>query len=294
MDELVDKELEPCAPTGTTPGKRSYNVPSTLVCTSPHDRILERFRGHKSQRTTESSDATSSNGAAVILDGDEIRFNNVEAFPNPQTIDHSYAVHAPQELAKEMTYGTEGRAKPALVPVSPSQPGIETPETFKSKENVAPIDCGGQSESQQEYNHEEGTDDWFGNAEETPKESPNVADQEEAEASAPATSSSEQTNEQPTESRDSTASSVRSTGSSRSTTSAGGKSNNSNVHKGPPTSSGAPKVPSQRSTLTKTGSSSSLGTADSNGGDENQKNDEGKKNCNLIDLDVLVLGLAIP
>ena len=269
IDELVEKELEPCPPTGTTPGKRSYNVPSTLVCTSPHDRILERFRGHKSQRTKDSSDATLG-GKAVVNQGDELYFNKLEDMPNPEKIEHAYPVQAPEEIARSIKYGEEGRAKPSLAPVSPSQPAVETPQIFKSKENVSPAYFSGHESVQNENNGED--DQWFDTTDDSPKETPKATG--ESEGGDAFSQISEQTNGQEG-SRESTGSSTKSTSSSRSTTSTVSKTTG-NVHKGPPTntSSVAPKISSQRSTLTKSSSCSSIGTNGSNEEEDKQKNDK--------------------
>ena len=264
IDKLVEKELEPCPLTGTTPGKRSYNVPSTLVCTSPHDRILERFRGHKSQRRAVSSDATPG-GTAVVSKGDDIYFNSLEDLPNPEKVEHAYPVQAPEEIAKEIMYGEEGRAKPSLMPISPSQPAIQTPQTCKSKENVSP-DCFTSDQSGQKGSNVQ--DDECYTVAEVPEETPKATGEcEDGDAS---NQISEQANGQEGL-RESTDSNVQLTSCSWSTTS----KTSGNV--GQPTNT---KISSQRSALTKSGSYSFVSPDGSNGDENKQNNDKG---CNQAD-----------
>lgn len=44
IDQYCSEELEVYRPTGETPIRKSYQFPKVLASTSPHDRILQRFR----------------------------------------------------------------------------------------------------------------------------------------------------------------------------------------------------------------------------------------------------------
>nr|CAD7399353.1 unnamed protein product [Timema poppensis] len=46
LDRFLTEDLRKDLPTGQTPQRKEFHYPHQLVATSPHDRILERFRAH--------------------------------------------------------------------------------------------------------------------------------------------------------------------------------------------------------------------------------------------------------
>ncbi|XP_014232632.1 kinesin-like protein Klp61F isoform X1 [Trichogramma pretiosum] len=44
IDKFISEDLHHDVPTGTTPARRDFHFPRSLVATSPHDRIIKRFR----------------------------------------------------------------------------------------------------------------------------------------------------------------------------------------------------------------------------------------------------------
>eukprot|EP01138_Halocafeteria_seosinensis_P008609 gb/GECG01008799.1/.p1 GENE.gb/GECG01008799.1/~~gb/GECG01008799.1/.p1 ORF type:complete len:1278 (+),score=260.28 gb/GECG01008799.1/:1-3834(+) len=250
ISTLVDEEIALCPATGTTPAKRTYNVPEQLVCTSPHESIMERFRSHKSQRTSSSSDATSSNAARVTESG-ELQIPDISSLENPANVEHAYTVNAPAEVAKGIAYGDSGRPKPSLVPISPSQTRVSTPKALRHKDDTAQAIS---FEGAKDQSAEQSNDEWFGNSHEqqSPKE-------QEGEQEGSSNKSEENT---PPESRSSVSSSES-------------RSSETNVHRGPPTtSSRAPKVSNQQKRLVRTASSSSMSTTGSKEND-NESVDDG-------------------
>lgn len=54
VDKFLVEDIRRDTPTGLTPAKREFQYPRKLVTTSPHERIIKRFR--QTRKDTEESD----------------------------------------------------------------------------------------------------------------------------------------------------------------------------------------------------------------------------------------------
>lgn len=68
MEEFLSKDLKQDLPSGQTPQKKEFSYPLELASTSPHERIIQRFRKALNSNLTEETESPSENDSIESID----------------------------------------------------------------------------------------------------------------------------------------------------------------------------------------------------------------------------------